>query len=188
MLKQRNVLATLTLVSSMLLGATSNAESYDDYSNSAYIGINLAALEYAEDGFEEATVSAIYTRLGKQYTENFSAEFRLGFGLGSDTIVDPDLSLDIDFEVQEFYGVFLKSGIPVGERAYPYILLGYTQISAESSALGFTYEDTVDDFSYGIGVDVELYQDVEGSIELVNYGDKQGAKFTSFSLGISKAF
>lgn len=199
MFKKRIALAAIATATSMALSSLAYSADYygGESTRDAYIGINLAAMQYAEDGFEDATVSAIYGRLGKQYTETFAGEIRLGTGLGSDSVYAPILHRDIDLEVQEFYGAYLKAGIPVAEKWYPYVLVGYTQISVESSVTymgpvsSFGYisvEDKVDDFSYGVGADIEMTRDVKGSVEFISYADKDGAQFTSLSFGVSKAF
>ncbi len=184
MFKQRNAITTVLFSTALLLGSNAYSDSRyaDAYGRDAYIGANLAVFEYAEDGFDDANVAGIFGRLGKQYTDNLAAEVRLGFGLGSDTVSG------VDFEMQEFYGAYLKVSAPVGERLDPYLLVGYTQISVEVSALGVSVDDSADDFSYGVGTDIDLDKDLQGSVEFVRYADKDGAKFTSLSFGLSKAF
>lgn len=171
----------------------SNAFAVDHYTHfyyapDAYIGINLSAVDVSEQGFEDAEVGAIYGRLGKQYSPYLSAEFRLGFGLGNDRLVDPFLGADIEFQVQEFYGAYVRLGIPSGERFYPYLLVGYTQLGLEQTIRGITTDNKVDDISYGIGADWALRPHVQTSLELVRYADKQGSILTALSLGFAKAF
>jgi len=158
------------------------------YAPDAYIGINLSAMEIAEDGIEDAEVAAICGRLGKQYNHYLSAEFRLGYGLGNQILVDPILGSDIEFKVQEFYGAYVRLGVPSGDRFYPYLLVGYSQIGLEQTSLGVTTDDKIDDISYGIGADWALRPHMQTSLELVRYADKQGSTLTSLSLGFAKAF
>ena len=158
------------------------------YAPDAYIGINLSAMQVAEQGFEDAEVGAIYGRMGKQYSPFLSAEFRLGYGLGSDSLVDSVFAQEFEFEVQEFYGAYVRVGTPAGDRFYPYLLLGYTQIAVEQTTLGVTIENKVDDISYGLGADWALMPHVHSSLELVRYADKQGSTLTALSLGFAKSF
>ena len=158
------------------------------YAPDAYVGINLTALQVTQQGFEDAEVGAIYGRMGKQYSPYLSAEFRLGYGLGNDSLVDPVFAEDIAFEVQEFYGAYIRLGVPTGDRFYPYLLVGYTQFGLEQTTLGVTTDDTVDDLSYGLGADWALWPHVQASLEVVRYADKQGGTLTALSLGIAKAF
>jgi len=158
------------------------------YAPDAYIGINLAALELTQEDFDDAQVGAIYGRMGKQYSPYLSAEFRLGYGLGNDSLVDPVFAQDIELEVQEFYGAYIRLGAPAGDRFYPYLLLGYTQVGFKQSTLGVATDDKVDDLSYGLGADWALWPHVHTSLELMRYTDKQGGTLTALSLGMSKAF
>ncbi len=158
------------------------------YAPDAYIGINLSAMQVAEQGFEDAEVGAIYGRMGKQYSPFLSAEFRLGYGLGSDSLVDSVFAQEFEFEVQEFCGAYVRVGTPAGDRFYPYLLLGCTQIAVEQTTLGVTTENKVDDISYGLGADWALMPHVHSSLELVRYADKQGSTLTALSLGFAKSF
>ena len=103
-------------------------------------------------------------------------------------LVDSVFAQEFEFEVQEFYGAYVRVGAPAGDRFYPYLLLGYTQIAVEQTTLGVTTENKVDDISYGLGADWALMPHVHSSLELVRYADKQGSTLTALSLGFAKSF
>jgi len=88
-------------------------------------------------------------------------EGRLGIGLGDDAING------VTLEASRILGVYGKFSI--GEKVSPYVILGLTSIELDSNV---TESGTENDFSYGIGADINLSDKSAINIEYMNYYDK----------------
>ena len=96
-------------------------------------------------------------RLGKSYTENFSAEVRLALGLGDDTVEIDGMENGDHLEIREIYGVYARGGMQFDERFYPYVIVGYSQAKLEASGIGFDIDGDFGGVWYGLGMDVDIY-------------------------------
>ncbi|MAM70951.1 MAG: hypothetical protein CMP91_07425 [Gammaproteobacteria bacterium] len=152
-----------------------------------YFGGEVGFLEYSEDGFsQEPSLTALAGVLGMDFNENFSGEIRVGFGIGDDTITAGGISADI--ELDNYFGAYLKGGIPVSEQFFPYVTIGYTRGELSASAFGLSISESESDVSFGIGFDYDFTSSISGSVEYMNYLDKDGAEISGFSIGITRAF
>ena len=153
-----------------------------------YFGGNLAFLDYSEQGIDaEASVTAIFGRLGMRFNENFSGEFRAGFGLEEDTV--NVFGWDADVELDSFFGVYVRGSIPAGESFSPYVVLGYTrgEGTVSNPFLGSDSESE-SDISFGFGADVNVGEITTLNIEYINYIDKDGAEINGFSIGLARSY
>ena len=189
-----------------LIGVSTGASAEVSY----YVGANAAFLEYEEDdavvgnlavSLEEADVQAFYIRLGAQLHENLSVELRGGTGLGDDTV---DLTAtntatgasgtgEIDLEVDEFYGAYVRAGLPLFNSLYPYLIAGFTHASLEAEAGNVEIDSSGSDFSYGIGADWKFYEASSGNsaslnIEYGQYYDRDDAEISGFAVGLAYSF
>lgn len=151
-----------------------------------YFGGNFALVEYSEEGVPDASLNAIYGRFGTYFGENFSGELRLGVGLGDDT-VNAD-GADVKLEVENFYGVYLRGGVPIGESFYPYAVIGYTKGKLKASVYGESFSDSESDASFGVGADFSFTDTLKLNLEYMNYIDKDGGELSGFALGLAKLF
>ena len=136
----------------------------------------------------ETTLTALNARLGKHYGEYFSAEVRLGVGLGDDVIeIDGEDSI-ANLEIRDMYGIYARAGARIAERFYPYALIGYSHANLEGSIDGFTAEGDLGGVSHGLGLDIEIKRDLSANIEYISYFDSLGLELSGFSLGLSRAF
>ena len=136
----------------------------------------------------ETTLTALNARLGKHYGEYFSAEVRLGVGLGDDVIeIDGEDSI-ANLEIRDMYGIYARAGTRIAERFYPYALIGYSNANLEGSIDGFTAEGDLGGVSYGLGLDIEIKRGLSANIEYISYFDSLGLELSGFSLGLSRAF
>ena len=136
----------------------------------------------------DSSLTSVYVRAGKHYTENFSAEVRLGVGLGDDTFEFDGLDTGLKLSIREFYGAYIRGGVQVAERFYPYAVVGYTQATFELGDDSFSVHEDFGGVSYGAGVDIGVKQDLSANIEYMHYFDTVGIELTGFSVGLTKSF
>lgn len=139
-----------------------------------YAGGGVAVLDA-----DEVTLNAVYGRFGAFFNENISAEARLGLGVGDDSIGDVKIELD------NFYGAYVRGGIPAGEVFYPYAILGYTKGKLSSSE-GDSRSDS--DLSYGVGADFSVSETLKINAEYMSYMDKDEIEITGFTVGVAFSF
>jgi len=178
-MKSKNVVLAIPLALFALCGSVS--------ANENYFGGGLSFIDYSENGIgSDASLTTITARIGSKFNENFSGEFRAGFGIGDDTVsvFDTDVNLDLN----NYYGVYLLAGIPVSENFYPYAALGYSRGEVEASAMGFSASESESDVSFGFGADIKVSDKFDINIEYMNYLDKNGAELSGFSLGFTMPF
>lgn len=167
---------------------TAMAVSATSLAQETYVGGNAAFLDYSEDGIrDEASLTAIYGRLGSQFNEILSAEFRLGLGIGDDSI--GFMGRDVDVDLKNMFGAYVRAGLPVTDVFYPYAVIGYTRGEVEYSLSGFGSDsDAESDVSFGVGSDFSLGQQMTINVEYMNYLDKNGVEIDGFSVGFAKSF
>ncbi len=180
MVKNSVVLKTLTALSIVAAPMAASAAE-------PYIGASFGFVDLAVNGFDEASLNTANARLGLQFTENFSAEIRGGAGSGGDTVNN-----SVDVELKNFYGAYIRGGIPLGEQFTPYAVIGYTKGKAKYSWSGPFSSDSgsesESDFSFGAGVDVALSDDWEINGEYLSYMDKDEVEVSGFSVGVTLSF
>lgn len=156
------------------------------HAQSNYGGINAAFLDYTEDGVSgEASLKAVYGRLGTEFNEHFGGEIRLGVGISDDTVrLGP---ARVDVELEHIYGAYLRGGFQVASF-HPYAILGYTRGKMAASAAGFSDSETESDASFGIGVDFALQHNLMINAEYMNYLDKSGAEIDGIAIGLTARF
>ena len=134
-----------------LLSVTALMLSGSVLAQTGYVGGGLALVDYSEVGVsDEASLTAIYGRLGTNFNENFSGEIRVGLGLGSDTVFIDPLGFDADIKLNNLFGVYVKGGVPISDALFPYVVLGYTRGEVEASALGVSISSSESDVSFGL--------------------------------------
>ena len=151
-----------------------------------YFGGNFALVEYTEEGFPDASLNSIYGRFGAYFGENFSGELRLGVGIGDDTVNYE--GTDVNVELKDFYGVYLRGGVPIGEIFYPYAIIGYTKGKVEGSAYGISESFSESDASFGVGADFSFTETLKLNLEYAKYLEKDGVELTGFTVGLAKLF
>ncbi len=180
MFKKIAIAAIGLSTSSVLCGAT-QAET-------GYFGGNLAFVDYSEEGInDDASLVAIFGRLGKNFNENFSGEIRAGIGIGDDSV--DVFGTDVDVELDSMFGAYVRGGIHAAESFFPYVVLGYTRGEVTASVSGFGSEsESESDVSFGLGADVNVSEMFKINVEYMNYFDKDGAEIDGFSIGIISKF
>lgn len=147
-----------------------------------YVGGNIAALKVDYNYPEDADLVAFYGRLGTEFTENFSAEVRVGTGL------DDDRVYGIDVELNHFYGAYVRGTIPIADMFYPYAVVGYTRAELEFKDFWQSAKDSGGDVSFGVGADIRLTPEVDLNLEYMNYYDKHDVTVDGFAVGFTYRF
>ena len=171
----------MAIVSCAMLGAPAFAESQ------SYGGVSLAFVDYSEQGVEdEAFITVLNGRFGAQFNENLSGEMRVGIGIGEDRV--EVRGSDVDVEIDNIYGAYLRAGALAGDVLYPYAIVGYSRGKVTATAGRFSASESESDVSFGIGVDFLANEQVFLSGEYMNYLDKDGVEVSGFSIGLTGKF
>jgi len=187
----KSVIKTITTVA--VLSGLSLACYADSYASASFGFVDIeetVALEPLGTPplIFDSSLTSLYGRIGKQYTENFSAEVRLGLGLGDDVVEFEGVDTGAKLEIREFYGAYLRGGMRMAETVYPYVIVGYTQATLEWIDDSVSVHDGFGGVSYGAGLDIEVKRDLFTSIEYMHYFDTVGIELTGFSVGLTKSF
>ncbi len=182
----KTILLSSAFIISAACGKVSAAENY--------FGGGLALVDYSESGLsEDASLAAVFGKFGKKFSENISGEVRFGIGLVDDSVGDIrselfsiDLPL-LEIELENYYGLYIKSGISVIEGFYPYAILGYTRGKLKISAFDESTSVSESGTSFGLGADFTISENLDVSIEYMNYFDKDEARLGGFSLSFTKS-
>ncbi|WP_018625426.1 porin family protein [Kangiella aquimarina] len=129
--------------------------------------------------FDSMTIDG---KIGTYFNENFSGELRVGLAATDDSF------FGVDLEVKNYYGAYLRAGLPATDAFYPYAIVGYTKTKVEASGFGETVSDSESDMSYGFGADFSLTNDMDLSVEYMRYLDKDGGEIDGIGLGIKFKF
>lgn len=155
-----------------------NVNAADD---GLYFGVNLAQINYKEDGFSTASPKALVLRLGKELNPNVAIEGRIATGISDDT------TSGVKIELDGAYGVYFKGIIP-GATVSPYGLVGYTNGEITASVPGFSISDDEGDFSYGIGLDFAVSKTFGVNVEFAKLFTGDGYKVDGLSVGATFRF
>lgn len=178
-----HIAKTLSL-SLVLAGLATPALAIDQ--GEKYIGGGLSLITYDEDGFEEATPTALVGRLGYGIVDNIAIEGRFGFGLTDDSV--NVLGTDVDVDVDQVAGVYGIGHLPIADRFSLYGLAGFTYGEVSASALGLSVEGDETDFSYGFGGEFDLSEKLSGFVEWVRYFDDSNYKVSGITSGVNYRF
>ena len=161
-----------------------NTSAQAEFRETIYTGIQGAQFTY-EDNLTgiEGKPAAPVLRLGGYLEGGTAIEARLGFGLdGYGDTVDVGGS-DVDFDVENFFGLYGLYHIGWGSNASFYGLLGLTHGEIKiSPALGFS-SGRKTSLSYGIGLNIARL-----NFEFVHYMHTNDFDVTAISVGFVSKF
>jgi hypothetical protein len=162
-----------------------NTSAQAELQDTIYTGIQLAQVTY-EDDFTgvEAEPSALVLRIGGYLEGGTGIEARLGFGLdGYGDTLDVG-GVDVDFDVENFFGLYGLYHIGWGSNASLYGLLGVTngEIKISPNPAGFV-TDRETSLSYGIGLNIARL-----NFEIVRYFHDNDFDVTAISFGYVSKF
>lgn len=164
-----------TMIAGAVVAALTMATGVSAKDGAYYgVGVTQHSIDDTGDGVDVMTLDG---RFGTYFNENFSGEVRLGVGITDDDI------FGVDVEVKNFYGAYLRAGLPAGESFYPYVIAGYSRIKLEASGFGASASDSESDVSYGLGADFSVSDNVDITLEFMRYLDKDGTEIDGIGLG-----
>lgn len=151
-----------------------------------YVGGGFARATYDEDGVEEANPTALVGRLGYGIIDNVAIEGRLGFGFMDDDI--NVLGVDVDVNIEQLAGIYAVGYIPLAEQFSLYGLAGITYGEGSIDVVGLNFDGDDTDFSYGVGGQIKLTDNVSGYFEWVQYLDESAYEISAITLGANYHF
>ena len=173
--KMKKILLVITLA--LFYSSISYAASEGD----TYGGLQYALVTYDEDGVDEAEPTALVGRYGQFVNDNISVEGRFGFGLQDDTV--NVLGIDVDVEVDTFFGVYGVFHASSNSDTSFYGVLGFTKGEVTASAGGISVSEDDSGLSYGFGVDFNSF-----NIEYMLYLDEDFYEVSAISFGYNTYF
>ncbi|MEQ9547671.1 MAG: porin family protein [Marinobacter sp.] len=175
------VLGLTALAGSMTASVASANDMYKSGVGGLYAGLNYTFVNIEENS-DDVDVGTLSAKVGALATPFFGVEARAGFGVDDDSIGGVDVSLD------NFFGGYATLNLANESPATPYVILGLTRVELEAEGpLGTATEDD-SDFSYGIGVNVEMAPQVSGNLEYMRYYDKDDVTVDGLGLGVTFNF
>ena len=188
------------LVASAILLATMTVPTHAQESDSRrYVGVQYANLDLDSSGNDvdvdlDWTTPALMVNVGYQINPYFAVEGRAGIGVsdddddfffGEDENGNP-IPRSTDAEIESYFGVFGRVGMPAGEVFYPYIQVGYGSVKIDSNRIGGDVDES--DFAYGIGANFNFTETMSGNLEYMSYYDEDDTELSGFSLGLQFDF
>lgn len=174
-------LGTATLIS---LAAVSPAHADDMYKSgmgALYAGLNYSFFTLENDA-ADADVGTLSAKVGALATPYFGVEARAGFGVDDDRVGGVDYSLD------NFFGGYATLNLANETPATPYVIFGFTRVELEAEGPFITRSDDESDFSYGVGVNIEMAPQVSGNLEYMRYYDKDDVTIDGLGVGVTFNF
>lgn len=157
------------------------------FADDQYFGAGVGIVDYSEIGVDDdASITILTGRLGRKINDYLSAEVRVAFGAGSDSVTA--LGQEVDVELNRMYGIYVRGGFPGSDNFYPYIVLGFSNNKVTASVNGFSLSGTESDNSYGIGAEFELGKDQMFNVEYMSYLKESGVEIRGLSIGFINYF
>ncbi len=152
--------------------AQDDVEDYEEkpsYEILQYVGLDI------DDGADEYSTPALMLSLGTRFNSIFAIEGRVGIGVGDDSINSAGEEI-ATLEIDSYYGVFVRLGVPKMGWFYPYIIAGYGIMD-----IGTDIGDGIDadvsisgsSVATGIGINFNFSDSFSGNIEYMNYYDDE---------------
>lgn len=150
-----------------------------------YVGVNYMDGELEMMDSLDADLPSLVVRAGYSLNDTISTEVRGGFGVGQD---DGVAGTSIDFELEDFYGAYVLVKAPGQGAITPYLIAGFTRAEFKVSTTFGSDTGSENDFSYGVGADVDLTETIALNAEWMSYISRGDVEFSGPSLGVSMAF
>ena len=204
-MKTQSVLRAPLVASAILLAAMTVPTHAQESDSRRYVGVQYANLDFdtsVGDFDFDWTTPALMVNVGYQINPYFAVEGRVGIGVSDDSddliLISGNPPTSIDAEIESYFGVFGRVGMPAGEVFYPYIQVGYGSLKVDGGGEGTSGEgNTVrvididfdeSEFAYGIGANFNFTETMSGNLEYMNYYDDDvdgdDIELSGFSLGL----
>lgn len=175
------VLGLATLAGSIAATPALAQDMYKSGGGSLYAGLNYTFLNL-DDGSADADVGALSGKVGGLVSPYFGLEARAGFG------VDDDRVGGMDYSVDNFFGGYATLNLANETPATPYLIFGFTRVELEAEGPFGSVKDDDSDFSYGVGVNIEMTPQVSGNLEYMRYYDQDSVTIDGLGVGVTFNF
>jgi outer membrane autotransporter protein len=104
---------------------------------------------------------------------------------------DDDIQLlgtRVDVDVDQLAGVYGVAHLPLAETFSLYGLAGFTYGELSASVDGFSLDDDDTDFSYGVGGQFDVSDNVAAFVEWAQYFDESDYEITGVTVGANFNF
>lgn len=161
-----------------------------------YFGGNIVFAEHTEKYVKsDLSFNLVEGTLGNQINDYFAVEVRAGVGIKGEKFgqFDEDDGLNLSIDMENFYGLFVKTGNALNEVFYPYAIAGFAHYNYTSKFTDpmdytpVTYDSSISDISLGLGMDIK-FNGFTINVEYLNRYDKYDAKLNGLSVGLSTRF
>lgn len=178
---QKLTTALLSLTA-LTLPAIASAQSTQAATPSFYVSADPIYWRHKGDDIQEASAVGARFRLGVELTPYLALEAH-GGTLGNDTQQGIEQSLDY------VYGAFARGTLPVADDFRLYTLAGYSEVKMdlEDQVADESVSLTMDGFSFGGGVEIDLFDNANLYVEALRYVDRD-TRFEAVGGGIRFVF
>lgn len=151
-----------------------------------YFEIGYGQLSYKEAGFGNLSPSVIKGTLGTVVSEGFAIEGFVATGVSDDSI--RYLGVPVTLSINHAFGVYARPFLKVGESAELFARAGFFRGKLTASANGYHFGTSGGDFSYGVGAAFNVSNNVQLTVDYMQYYDKENIKISGAGLGVKVAF
>ena len=162
-----------------------------------YWGVAYGAWEFERAFFEDYKLDSFEAKFGQKLNDYISIEGRLGLGLNDDSSVTRSSRYTerVQVEIDNYFSIYLKPRLELAD-AQMYALLGHTDINTNivwyysdfpdsSSDFANPGTDTINSFSYGLGVALPIGDKTSINIEWKKLADVGfGDNYSGLTIGL----
>lgn len=157
-----------------------------------YVGISVASVNLDVASVADSSPTALFTHFGRDITDNFSVELRVGSGISDDDISPSDLidspelieaGSQVDVSLNPFVGAYGLGRLPVTSGFSVYGLGGVTYGEVKFETSGGSAEEDDHSLSYGVGARASVTDRLSGFAEYTEYLDSTLYQVSGASIG-----
>lgn len=146
------------------------------------IGYSWLQVKESVTGFGlDASPQALRGVIGYDFHPYFAGEAMLGLGTSSDS------DRNIDFKVNNFFGVFIKPKVDI-DNFQLFGRLGWARSEVKISAPGVSSTGNDNDFAYGLGVNYSFNPKMYVGADYMKLLDKDGVKLQGWTVNFGYRF
>lgn len=175
------LMASGVLLVGTMLSVSASCQEVQPY----FASIGYSQFDYTDTNTDQdAQLDVVVLRLGQNFSRYFSGELRAGFGSRKDALGNSGQSLEVD----HFYGIYTKAGLPIADMAFPYLAIGVTETEVSIYQGEAETQDSLGGFSYGLGADFKITDNLELNVEYMSHFDKNNEQIRGLQFTISAPF
>lgn len=143
-----------------------------------YVGAAYTHVKYSESAFD-ADLAGAGGLIGFPVNENFSVEFRYMQGVEDERVLG-----GLDVELKKMLGGYLRAGLPITRRFYPYVVAGRSKGELEGSGSSERkFEKS--GLSYGAGLNISWPESAAIlNVEYMQLLDKDDFEIEGLTVGL----